>query len=126
MLQALVTFLAGHASLTPLHGGRVATKLASDLRSVRITSLGGPQPWPWEGSPQYAIEWWGDRDDEDEGPAMTLARTGESALWELPGAAVTGGRVVGVSMPLSQLWSPDEETGRARFRSDISLTIYPS
>lgn len=125
MLQGLVTFLASHAALVPLHGGRVGTKLQSDLRSVRVASLGGSQPWPWQGEPQYQIEWWGGRADADEGPALTLCRTGEAALWELANSAVTGGRVGEFSMPLSQVWLPDEDTARPRFRTDVSLTIYP-
>jgi hypothetical protein len=126
MLDALVTFLDNHANLAPLHGGRVATKLASDSASVRITSLGGPQPWPWQASPQYAIEWWGNRADPDEGVALTLCRTGEAALWELANSSVSGVRIAEFSMPLSQLWSPDEETARPRFRTDVALTIYPA
>jgi hypothetical protein len=126
MLQGLVTFLAEHPSLTPLHGGRVGTQLQGELAAVRVAGLGGPQPWPWQASPQYAIEWWGDRTDLGEGIALTLARTGEAALWELANSAVTGGRITAFSMPLSQLWSPDEETARARFRTDVALTIHPA
>lgn len=124
-LQALVDFLTAHADLAPLHGGRVSTKLQSDLASVRVTSLGGPQPWPWQAEPQYAIEWWGGSADADEGPALTLCRTGEAALWELSGSAISGGRVGEFSMPLSQLWIPDEDTGRPRFRTDVALTVRP-
>lgn len=126
MLQALVDYLAAHTALAPLHGGRVATKLLTEQRCVRVTSLGGPQPWPWEASPQYQIEWWGDRDDPDEGGALDLARAGEAALWELANSAVAGGRISGFSMPLSQLSSPDEDTGRSRFRTDVALTIHPA
>jgi hypothetical protein len=125
MDQELVDFLTAHASLAQLHGGRVGTELQSDLRAVRIGSLGGSQPWPWEGQPQYAIEWWGARADADQGPAKTLARTGEAALWELVGTEVTGGRVNGLSMPLSQLWSPDEDTARPRYITHVALIVMP-
>ncbi len=125
-LQAVVDHLTAHASLAPLHGGRVSTKLMSPLRCVRVTSLGGRQPWPWETNPQFQIEWWGARDDQDETPALTLARTGEAALWELANSDITGGRIGEFSMPLSQLWTPDDETGRARFRSDIAFTVRPA
>lgn len=125
MLQALVDFLDTHPSLTSLHGGRVSTKLQSDLRCVRVTSLGGPQTWPWQSEPQYAIEWWGGRADIDEGPSLTLCRTGEAALWELANSTISGGRIGEFAMPLSQLWQPDEETGRARFRTDIAVTVRP-
>lgn len=123
--QELIDFLGSHASLTPLHGGRVGTKLQSTLRAVRITSLGGPQPWPWEGNPEYQIEWWGDSTDPDQGPAKLLARTGEAVLWELAGAAVDGGRIGEFAIPLSQLWSPDETTGRARYITQISFVVRP-
>lgn len=126
MLQALVDFLTVHSALTSLHGGRVSTRLDSDLAAVRITSLGGPQPWPWQVEPQYAIEWWGARTDDDEGPALTLCRTGEAALWELANSNIPGGRITEFSMPLSQLWSPDEDTTRPRFRTDVNLTIRPA
>jgi len=126
MDQALITYLTGHASLAALHGGRVATKLASDLRAVRISSLGGSQPWPWEDRPEYQVEWWGARVDADQGPAKTLARTGEAALWDLVSSPVAGGRVTGVAMPLSQLWSPDETTGRARYITHVALTVHPA
>ena len=126
MLQSLIDFLDTHPLLMPLHGGRVGTKLQSDLVSVRVTSLGGPQPWPWEASPQYAIEWWGGRADANEGPALTLCRNGEAALWELANSGVPGGRISEFSMPLSQLWSPDESTARPRFRTDVAMTIRPA
>ncbi len=126
VLQALVDVLTAHTALAPLHGGRVSTRLDSDLAAVRITPLGGPQPWPWQVEPQYAIEWWGGRDDDDEGPALTLCRTGEAALWERANASIGGGRIGEFSMPLSQLWSPDEGTARPRFRTDIAVTIRPA
>lgn len=124
-LKALIGYLATHADLVPLHGGQVSTRLQTESRCVRVTSLGGPQPWPWETRPQYQIEWWGPRADEDPGPALDLCRAGEAALWQLSGAAITGGRVTGFSVPLSQLWSPAEDTGRPRFRTDVALTISP-
>ncbi len=125
VLQALVDYLAAHTALSPLHGGRVSTRLDTDLAAVRITSLGGQQPWPWEATRQYAIERWGATADPDEGGALTLTRTGEAALWELANSPIAGGRVGEFAMPLSQLWSPDENTDRARFRTDIQLTIRP-
>lgn len=124
-LAALVSFLTAHTALVPLHGGRVSTRLQSDLVAVRVANLGGEQPWPWEATPQFQIEWWGARADADEGNALTLCRTGEAALWELANSPISGGRVGEFSMPLSQLWAPDEETGRPRFRTDVALTVRP-
>lgn len=124
--QELVTFLTNHASLSPLHGGRVGTKLQSTLRSVRIASLGGPQSWPWEVRSEYQIEWWGGSTDTDQGPAKTLARTGEAALWEFAGTAVTGGRIGEFAMPLSMLWQPDDTTARPRYLTHIALVARPA
>jgi hypothetical protein len=116
--QALIDYLDTHAALTPLHGGRVGTKLASTLTSVRIASLSGPQPWPWEALPEYQVEWWGGTDLQ----AKTLARTGEAALWDFLSAFDW---VTGVSMPLSQLWSPDETSGRPRFITQVQYRVHP-
>ena len=119
--QVVVDFLTNHPALTGLHGGRVGTSLRDgDNPAVRTTSLGGPNPWPWETRPDMQIEWWGG----DQGQAKTLCRTGEAALWELIGP-VTGGHITGLSMPLTQLWSPDDETGRARYLTQISITASP-
>lgn len=119
--QAFVDFIDSHPSLTPLHGGRVGTRLAAgSLTSVRIASLGGGQPWPWESQPEYQVEWWGGTQAE----AKLLARTGESVLWEFLGP-ITGGRVTGVAIPLSQLWSPDETTDRARFLTQVQYRVHP-
>jgi hypothetical protein len=120
--QVLVTFLTGHAALAPLHAGRVGTQLASgDTPAIRTSSLGGAQPWPWEARQEFQIESWGG----NQGAAKLLARTVEAAVYELIGP-VTGGYITGVAVTLSQLWSPDDQTGRARYRTDVALTIYPA
>jgi hypothetical protein len=119
--QALVTFLAGHSALAALHGGRVSTELRTDLVCLQVTSLGGPQPWPWESAPEFQISSWGGTKAE----ASTLDRALRSVVFELVGQAVTGGRVIGVGIRLAALWSPAEDTGRARYRSDVALTVFP-
>lgn len=119
--QAVVTFLAAHVALTPLHGGRVGTQLAAgELPALRVSSLGGTQPWPWQAVMGFQIESWGG----DRGQANLLARTVEAAVYDMRGP-VTGGRVVGVAVALSLLWSPDEDTDRPRYLSQVDLTIYP-
>lgn len=123
--QALIDFLAAHASLTPLHGGRVSTRLTSDQVCLQVTALGGPQPWPWEGVPEFSISSWGSRTDAGEGEAWTLDRTVRAAVWDLNGAAFGGGRVTGIAVRLGALWSPADDTGRARVRSDFALTVLP-
>jgi hypothetical protein len=119
--QALIDFLTAHPSLALLHGGRVATELTSQFTCLQVTSLGGTQPWPWEASQEFAISAWGG----DKGQANTLARTVVAACFELVGAAVTGGRVTGAAVRLAPLWSPDEDTSRPRYRTDLSFTVMP-
>lgn len=117
----LVAFLKTHPQLTGLHGGRVGTKLAAGADpSVRTSSLGGVQPWPWRADQEFQIECWGG----DQGQAKLLARTTEAVIYEINGH-VTGGWVRGVEVVLSQLWSPDEATGRARYITQVRLTVYP-
>jgi hypothetical protein len=121
MEQALVTFYAAHADLTPLHGGRVSTELQSTLTCLQVTSLGGAQPWPWEATQEFQLSAWGGT----KAAASLLARTAVSATYDLVGTAVTGGRVVGVDVRLAPLWSPDEDTNRPRYRCDVALTVMP-
>lgn len=124
--QALITFLAAHASLAPLHGGRVATKLQEPaLPCLQVTALGGPMPWPWEGVPEFSIASWGGTEDGGEGEAWALDLAVRAAAFDLNGTAITGGRVTGVGIRLGGLWSPAEDTGRARVRSDLALTVMP-
>lgn len=118
---ALVAFLAAHASLVPLHGARVGTELQSDLVCLQVTLLGGPQPWPWEAAPEFSIASWGGTKAE----ANTLDRTVRAVIFDLLGQAVTGGRVTGIAVRLAGLWTPAEDTGRPRYRSDIALTVMP-
>lgn len=123
--QALVTFLAAHTALAALHGGRVSTELRSDLACLQVTSLGGPQPWPWESAPEFQISSWGGPGPGGKADASVLDRALRAAVFELVGSAVTGGRVVGAGIRLAALWSPAEDTGRARYRTDIALTVLP-
>lgn len=119
--QALVTFLTNHTALAPLHDGRVGTRLAAgDQPAVRTTSLGGTQPWPWRALSEFQVEWWGG----DQGAANLLGRTGEAALYDLIGP-ILGGRINGLTVALSMLWSPDDQTGRARYLTQIQLIAHP-
>lgn len=117
----LVAFLKTHPQLTGLHGGRVGTKLpAGTDPAVRTSSLGGVQTWPWRGDQDFQIEWWGG----DQGQAKLLARTGEAVVYDLVGH-ITGGWIRAVEVVISQLWTPDEATGRARYITQIRITVYP-
>lgn len=122
MEQALVDAFTVHAALAALHGGRVSTELATDLACLQVTALGGQQPWPWEATPEFAVSAWGGTKAE----ANLLARTVASAVYDLVGQAVTGGRVIGADVRLAPLWAPDEDTNRPRYRCDIALTVYPA
>lgn len=121
MEQELCDFLTTHTALAALHGGRVGTELQSDLVCLQVTALGGPQPWPWESAPEFQISSWGGTKAE----ANILDRTVRAAVFDLRGQAVTGGRVIGIGVRLAGLWSPAEDTGRPRYRSDFALTVQP-
>ncbi|HEX2550888.1 MAG TPA: hypothetical protein VHK64_04780 [Nocardioidaceae bacterium] len=123
---ALITFLTAHAVLAPLHGGRVSSELQSDLACLQVTALGGPQPWPWEAAPEFSISSWGPKEGTgSKAAASALDRAVRSAVFELLGQAITGGRVNSVAVRLSGLWSPADDTGRPRYRSDVALTVFP-
>lgn len=117
---ALQQFLLGHASLAPLHDW-VATKVQATTPGIQVTSLGGAQPWPWEATPEFALSTWGGT----KAQASELDRTLRSVVYELAGAPVTGGHVTGVDIRLAALWSPDENTDRPRYRTDVALMIQP-
>lgn len=126
MEQELVTFLAAHSALTALIGDRVSTELATDDACLQITALGGTQPWPWEATVEFQLSAWAARATGDKAAANLLARTAASAIYDLVGQAVTGGRVTGVAVRLAPLWLPDEDTNRPRYRTDIALTVHPA
>lgn len=122
MDQELVDFLTAHASLSPLHGGRVGTELQSDLVCLQVTCLGGTQPWPWEATAEFQIAAWGGTQLQ----ANTLVRTVVAAIFDLLSTAIDGGRVNGVAVTLAPLWSPDETTGRPRYITHCALDVYPA
>jgi hypothetical protein len=124
MDQELVDFLTAHASLAPLHGGRVGTELQSDMVALQVTGLGGTQPWPWTATAEYQIAAWG-AVGSTQAQANTLIRTVVAAIYDMTGTGVDGGRVTGVAVTLAPLWSPDETTGRPRYIAHVGLTIYP-
>jgi hypothetical protein len=126
MEQELVTYLAAHASLTPLVDDRVSTELATELACLQVTALGGTQPWPWEAVVEFALSAWGGTGDTAKAEANLLARTAAAVAYDLVGTAVTGGHVTGAAVRLAPLWSPDEETNRPRYRCDVAFTVYPA
>jgi hypothetical protein len=119
--KALVAYLAAHPVLAPLHGGRVGTELRTADICLQVTSLGGPQPWPWESTPEFQISTWGGT----KGEASALDLAVAAAAFDLVGVSIPGGTIIGAAVRLAHLWRPDETTGRARYRTDIALTAMP-
>ena len=119
---ALITFLKDHASLSPLHNGRVGHALASGTATaIRIASIGGVPSWPWESRSEYQIECWGGTQSQ----AITLARTVCAAIYDFKGP-VAGGWVQSTDVTLSGLDSPDATTGRPRTIVQVSVTAMPA
>lgn len=121
MEQELVDALATHPSLTPLHGGRVSTELATTQVCLQVTSLGGTQPWPWQATQEFQLSAWGGT----KAQANLLIRTAVAAVYDLDNTPVDGGRVVGVDIRLAPLWQPDEDTNRPRYLCQVALDVYP-
>lgn len=115
---ALIAFLTGHASLSPLHGGRVGTSLQSALTSLRVASLGGPVPWPWEAQQEWQVEAWGGTHAD----ADLLARTVVAAIGDWRGPII-GGRVVAAYPTLAGLWAPDG--ARPRYIVQVAAIVMP-
>lgn len=118
---AIISFLTGHASLSPLHGGRVGTTLSGTSTQIRVTNLGGSQPWPWRGVAEFQLECWGGTQQQ----ANTLARTVCAAIYDMRQQAVTGGRIVTAVPTLMPLWRPDDVTNRARYIVQVQLEATP-
>jgi hypothetical protein len=116
---ALIAFLAGHAALVPLHGGRVSDRTVATQTCIRVTPIGGAQLWPWEGVTEYQLECWGGTAVQ----ALTLARTAVAVVYEFRGP-VTGGHVKGAEVSLRPLRS-DDANGRPRFLLQVQLIALP-
>lgn len=112
---ALIAFLTGHASLTPLHGGRVGTTLSGNLTQIRVANLGGPDTWPWEEQQEFQLESWGGI----QGQASLLDRTVCSAIYDMRGP-ITDGYVIIAHPTLRHLWQPDAN-GRPRYISQVRI-----
>lgn len=117
--QALVTFLTGHASLAPLHGGRVGTALQSAATSIRIANLGGTQTQAWAAEVTFQVECWGGAQQQ----ANQLARTVVAVAVDMRGP-IAGGYVSAAVPTLQPLWQPDAN-GRPRYIVQLEITIHP-
>lgn len=121
-IDALINFLSDHAALAPLHGGRVSTRLIDHAGSrIRVTSLGGPQPHPWEGITEHQVECWGGTEKQ----AKTLAETVLAAIYDMRGP-IPGGWCESAVPTLRPLASHDPDTGRPRFIVQVQLTTLPN
>lgn len=114
-------FLRAHPALSPLHGGRVGTRLSGVYPAIRLARLGSPARERWEDRPTVQVECWAD----EQAHADLLARTVVAVMPEVLGAHA-GGVVSGWEITLGPLWSPDPTTGRARYLVDLQLQIHPS
>ena len=116
----LVTFLADHPALSPLHGGRVGTGLDRARPALRITRVGrSPRDW-WEDAPELQVDAWAATQDQ----ASVLIRTVIAALEDVDGLHPEGA-VRGHEVTLGPIWSPDPDTGQARYLIDVALLTYP-
>lgn len=120
---ALITFLAGHTGLTPLHGGRVGVTLSGAATQIRVASLGGPDTHPWEADTEFQVDSWGGTLKQ----ASDLDRAVCSAIYDMrgpiPGSPSPGWVTVAVPT-LRHLWQPDEN-GRPRFISQVRIQATP-
>lgn len=121
--SALVAFLDEHIRLTPLHGGRVGTRLYPGSESaIRVTSLGGPPDvWPWEVIEEFQLECWGGTEKQ----AGDLAREALAVVYEFVGP-IDGGHVSIAVPALRPVDEPDPNTGRPRAICQVRITAHPS
>lgn len=111
----LIGFLDNHADLIPLHGGRVGTTLPpGTATSIRIASLGGSMPWPWQIRTEYQVECWGGTEVQ----ALTLARTVCAVIYELP---ASNDQVLWAVVSLAPFASPDLVSNRFRYICQVEL-----
>jgi hypothetical protein len=112
---AVINFLAGHAALTPYHGGRVGTSLTGTATAIRVANLGGPDTQPWEVDTEFQIECWGGSQQQ----SGDLARTVCSAIYDMRGP-ITNGHVIIAKPTLRPLWQPDQN-GRPRYIVQVRI-----
>ena len=98
----LVAWLKAHPDLTPLHGGRVGTKLNATLPAVRVARVGGTPEEPWLDLPLVQVEAWA----ADQTAADTLARSIIAAMPDVRGAAA--GKVRTFAYESGPFWAPDD------------------
>ena len=120
-------FLRTHEALVPLHGGRVGTRLLpardgqAEFPAVRLTLVASSVNHRWEDRVRVQVECWAEEQEE----ASTLSRTALAALSDLPGEYESG-TVTGYEVAMGRMWSPDYESGRARYLFDVLMLLMPA
>jgi hypothetical protein len=100
---AAVAWAKAQPDLTPLHGGRVSTKLNATLPAIRVQRIGGSPADPWEDQPVVQFECWA----ADQGAADLLARSLVAALPTFRGA-YPDGWVWAYQIESGPFYSPDD------------------
>ncbi len=125
--RLLVQHLLGDAELTAVIGSnRVSTELPANaaLPRVRVSLIGGTvrvRSWLYE--VRLGLEAWGATKDE---AWDALAAAIASVEGGLDGALVEDGVVTATDQDTGIVWSPDPETGTARYLTTVSLTVHPN
>jgi hypothetical protein len=117
--EILGTFLRTHADLTPLHGGRVGTKLARTLPAIRLQRVGGVPPEVWEDRPSVQVDCWA----ANESDADDLVRTVVAVLPDFRHRAVTGGRAYTYEVTSGPFWAPDDPSLSTYARYILTVTL---
>lgn len=125
--RLLVQHLLGDSELTAVIGeNRVSTELPANaaLPRVRVSLIGGTVlVRTWLYNVRLGIEAWGaTKDDAWDAIAAAIASVEEG----LEGALVEDGVVTAADQDTGIVWSPDPETGTARYLTTVSLTVHPN
>ena len=122
-VEALLgSFLRNHPELTPIHQGRVATRLSGTYPAIRVSLIAvRPTQILGEYLPELQVECFAD----DQGVASLLARKASAAMADVIGAYPEGA-VRGHDLVFGPFWSPDATTQRPRYLFDVLLLAYPN
>lgn len=117
-----VAWLKANPDLTPIHGGRVGTRLDPVLPAIRVQRIGGSPAEPWRDAPVLQVECWA----ADERAADLLVRTVVAVLPSMRGTYPTG-QVWAYEVDSGPFWSPDDPavSNNARYIMTIRLLLTP-
>lgn len=125
--RLLVQHLLGDAELTAVIGeDRVSTELPAnaELPRIRVSLIGGTvRVRRWLYDVRLGLEAWGATKDEAWDAIAAALASVEGAL---DGALVEDGVVTATDQDTGIVWSPDPETGTARYLTTVSLIVHPN